>query len=324
MNLRQLRYISAVAHHRLNVSASAESLYTSQPGVSKQIRLLEDELGLKIFERSGRQLTRITPAGEAIIERAERALVEIETIRQAAREFTDPARGRLAIAASHTQARYVLPAVLRRFTERYPEVSIDLLQGTPMQIAELVSNGTVDFAIATEAMEHFEELLLLPCYHWNRAVVAPAGHPLGQRRPLTLAALAEYPICTYVFGFSEHSQIEAAFREQGLQPRVAFTASDADIIKTYVREGLGVGIVARMACDAERDPDLLIIDADHLFARATTKIAFRRGSFLRAYMYAFMEEFAPHLSREAVDTALGLGGKPALDPLFMDVELPTY
>jgi len=324
MNLRQLRYISAVARHRLNVSATADSLYTSQPGVSKQIKLLEDELGLKIFERTGRQLTRITAAGEAIIERAERALIEIETIRQAAQEFTDPARGRLTIAASHTQARYALPAVIRRFSRRYPDVNIDLLQGTPMQIAELMSNGTVDFAIATEAMEHFEELLLLPCYHWNRAVVAPLGHPLGGRRPLTLAALAEYPICTYVFGFSEHSQIDAAFREQGLQPRVTFTASEADIIKTYVREGLGVGIVARMACSTEHDSDLLILDAGHLFARATTKIGFRRGTFLREYMYAFMEEFAPHLTREVVDTALGLGGKPALDPLFMDIELPIY
>jgi len=322
MNLRQLRYISAVARHGLNVSATAESLYTSQPGVSRQIRQLEDELGVQIFERSGRLLTRVTPAGQAIIERAERALIEIETIRSAAQEHRDPARGELRIAASHTQARHALPAVLGPFAERYPEVRIDLHQGTPMQIAELVSSGSVDFGIATEALEHFEELALLPCYRWSRVVVVPRGHPLAEHQPLTLEALAAHPICTYVFGFSRDSVLERAFRAGGIEPRVRLTATDADIVKTYVRAGLGVGIIARMAIDAALDSDLLALEAGHLFEPSTTKIALRRGTFLRGFMYSFLELFAPHLNREAVDTALGLGGRARLEALFVDAELP--
>lgn len=324
MNIRQLRYISAVARHGLNVSATAESLYTSQPGVSKQIRQLEDELGVQIFERNGRQLTRITPAGKAIIELADRALIEVDTIRQAALEFSDPTLGKLSIAASHTQARYALPPVIKRFVKKYPRVSIQLHQGTPLQIAELAMEGKVDLAIATEALEHFEELVMLPCYRWHRAVVVPRGHPLCDVRPLTLEALAEHPLATYVFGFTGRSQLDAAFKQRGIEPKIAFTATDADIIKTYVRAGIGVGIIARMAVDDEKDADLCALDASGLFEPSTTKIGFRRSTFLRGYTYEFIELFAPHLRKDLVDTAVQLRTKGALDPLFVDVKLPVY
>lgn len=324
MNLRQLRYICAVVRNGLNVSATAESLYTSQPGVSKQIRQLEDELGVQIFERSGRQLTRVTPAGRAIIELAERALIEIDTIRQAALEHSDPSRGSLSIAASHTQARYGLPRVLAAFGTRYPRVSVHVHQGTPAQIAELVDEGKVDLAIATEGLEHFEDMLMLPCFRWHRAIVVPRDHPLAAVEPLTLEALAEHPLVTYVFGFTGRSQLDAAFREAGLEPNVRFTATDADIIKTYVRAGFGAGIVARMAHDPEADHDLRFLDASHLFDPSTTKIGFRRGTFFRGYMYDFIELFAPHLTRERIESALKLRTASALDPLFVDVELPVY
>ena len=286
MNLRQLRYISEVARHGLNVSATAESLYTSQPGVSKQIRQLEDELGVPIFERSGRQLTRITPAGRAIIELADRALVEIETLRQAAQEFSDPERGTLSIAASHTQARHALPSILGEFARRFPQVALRLYQGTPVQIADLLAAGTVDFGIATESLEHFDDLLLLPCYRWRRAVIVPAGHPLCACDPLTIEALGAHPLCTYVFGFSGESALTRAFREHGVEPRLRLAATDADIAKTYVREGLGVGIIARMATAPPHDGDLVPLHADHPFPHATTRIAVRRGRFLRRFSHA--------------------------------------
>jgi len=228
MNLRQLRYISAVTRHGLNVSATAESLYTSQPGVSKQIRLLEDELGVQIFERAGKQFTRVTPAGQAIIDLVDNALASVESVRQVAQEFKDPQRGSLSIATTHTQARYALPATIAAFKRRYPRVILHMHQGSPTQISELAASSQVDFAIATEAMEHFEDLVMMPCYHWNRCVVAPDGHPLCDERPLTLEAVAKYPIVTYVFGFTGRSQLDKAFKALGLKPDVVLTATDAD------------------------------------------------------------------------------------------------
>ncbi len=322
MNLRQLRYIAAVAHNGLNVSAAAEALFTSQPGVSKQIRLLEDELGVQIFERSGKQLTRITPAGEAILALAERTLNDAEQIKRAAQEYRDPDSGSLAIATTHTQARYALPRVVGRFIRRYPRVTLSMQQGTPMQIAEMASGGEVDFCIATEAMEHFENLIMLPCYKWNRAIVVPCDHPLREVQPLTLEAVAEWPIVTYVFGFTGRSRLDNAFREQGLEPRVVFTATDADVIKTYVRLGLGVGIVARMAFDPALDNDLCALDAAHLFQPSNTKIGFRHNTLLRSYMYDFIEEFAPHLTREVVDAAVAVKTNGEREALFAEIPLP--
>ena len=323
MNLRQLRYISAVARHGLNISAASEALYTSQPGVSKQIRLLEDELGVQIFERSGRQLKRITPAGEAIMSLAEQILGDADNVRLVAEEFSDPDRGSLSIATTHTQARYALPQVIRLFRGRYKRVTLHMHQGTPMQIAEQAASGDVDFAIATEAMEHFEDLVMMPCYHWNRAIITPCDHPLRDEDPLTLEAVAEYPILTYVFGFTGRSQLDHAFNARRLKPQLVFTATDADVIKTYVRLGLGVGIVAKMAYDPAIDTDLCALDASHLFAASTTRIGFRRGTYLRQYMYDFMELFAPHLSKELVDQAVAARSRSEADRLFSNLELPS-
>jgi LysR family cys regulon transcriptional activator len=324
MTLRQLRYIAAVARHGLNVSATAEHLFTSQPGVSKQIRLLEDELGIEIFERTGRQLTRITPAGEAIIELANRVLHETENIEQVAQEYRDPRAGSLSIATTHTQARYALPPVIDRFTADYPRVALHMNQGTPMQIAEMAANGAVDFAIATEAMEHFEDLVMMPCYHWDRAVIVRRDNPLAELPEISLADVASQPIITYVFGFTGRSRLDKAFNSAGLTPNVVLTATDADVIKTYVRLGLGIGIMANMAYEPETDSDLMRIDASHLFESSTTRIGFRRNTRLRGYMYAFIEQFAPHLTRDVVDAALEADSPEARDELFADLELPRY
>ncbi len=324
MKLQQLRYIWEVARHDLNVSATAAWLYTSQPGVSKQIRMLEDELGVQVFLRSGKQLTTITPAGEAIITLAGKILGEVDNIKRIAREFSDQKRGTLSIATTHTQARYVLPPIIRVFADRYPEVILHMHQGSPMQIAELASRHDVDFAIATEALELFDNLIMLPCYRWNRSVIVPTGHPLTQVQPLTLEAVVAYPLVTYVFGFTGRSQLDEAFRTQGLSPRVVFTATDADVIKTYVRLGMGVGIVATLAYEPTQDHGLVALDASHLFASSITRIGFSRNTLLRGYMYEFIRLFAPHLTREVVDLAAQTPDKEALEDLVRGIELPTY
>ena len=324
MKLQQLRYIWEVARHDLNVSATAQSLFTSQPGISKQVRLLEDELGVEIFERSGKHLTRVTPAGEAILERAGDILRKVESIKQVAQEFRNDQKGTLSIATTHTQARYALPPAIKVFMERYPEVSLHMHQGTPVQISEMAADGTVDFAIATEALELFSDLVMMPCYTWNRCVIVPEGHPLASVKRLTIEDVAAYPIVTYVFGFTGRSRLDEAFHARRLTPRVVFTATDADVIKTYVRLGLGIGIIARMAIDAQLDSGLVMLDASHLFSPSVTKIGFRRGTFLRGYMYEFIELFAPHLTREVVDKAWQLQGKAEVEALFEGVELPTY
>lgn len=324
MKLQQLRYIWEVAHHDLNVSATAQSLYTSQPGISKQIRLLEDELGVEIFARSGKHLTRVTPAGEAILKVAGEILRKVETIKQLAQEFSDEKRGSLSIATTHTQARYALPATIETFIKKYPDVSLHMHQGTPMQISELAADGTVDFAIATEALELFSDLLMMPCYRWNRCVVVKRDHPLAQLSELTLEDVAKHPIVTYVFGFTGRSKLDDAFYERGLAPKVVFTAADADVIKTYVRLGLGIGIVAKMAFDEEADTDLVALDASHLFAPSITKIGFRRGTFLRGYMFDFIRLFAPHLTQSLVEQAYLRTNKLEIDELFANIELPTY
>lgn len=322
MKLQQLRYIWEVAHHELNVSATAQSLYTSQPGISKQIRLLEDELGVEIFARSGKHLTRVTPAGEAILKTAGEILRKVENIKQVAQEFSNERKGTLSIATTHTQARYALPPVIHTFIERYPDVSLHMHQGTPMQISELAADGTVDFAIATEALELFSDLVMMPCYRWNRTIIVPKDHPLTQSSRLTLEEVAAHPIVTYVFGFTGRSKLDEAFIERGLQPKVVFTAADADVIKTYVRLGLGIGIVAHMAYDPKLDSDLVALDASHLFSPSITKIGFRRGTFLRGFMYEFIELFAPHLTRDLVDEAYQRHTKLEADELFEDIELP--
>jgi len=322
MKLQQLRYIWEVAHHDLNVSQTAQSLYTSQPGISKQIRLLEDELGVEVFARSGKHLTRITPAGETIIEKAGEILRTVESIKQAAQEFSNERKGSLSVATTHTQARYALPDVIEGFIDKYPEVSLHMHQGTPVQIAEMAADGAVDFAIATEGLDLFGDLVMMPCYRWDRCIVVKKDHPLAQLSTVGLADVAEYPLVTYVFGFTGRSKLDEAFLREGLAPKVVFTATDADVIKTYVRLGLGIGIIAKMAHDEVLDDDLVAIDADTLFESSTTMIGCRRGTFLRGYMYEFIQLFAPHLSREIVDQAFAASSKAELERLFETIELP--
>ena len=324
MKLQQLRYIWEVARHDLNVSVTADSLYTSQPGISKQIRMLEDELGVQIFHRSGKHLTEITPAGQEIIGITGEILDRVANIRQIALEHKDKERGMLSIATTHTQARYVLPPVIKEFISRYPGVSLHMHQGTPVQISELASKGTADFAIATEALELFENLVMMPCYKWNRSVIVRHDHPLATQEQITLKALADYPIVTYVFGFTGRSQLDQAFNAAGYAPKVVFTATDADVIKTYVRLGLGVGIVASMAYDPDLDSNLVALDASHLFEPSTTKIGFRRGTYLRTYMYDFIQLFAPHLTRQIVEEANRTSNKEELDHIFRELELPEH
>ena len=323
MKLQQLRYIWEVAHHELNVSATAQSLYTSQPGISKQIRLLEDELGVEIFSRSGKHLTHVTPAGQTIIEQAGEILRKVDSIKQVALEFSNEKKGSLSIATTHTQARYALPPVISEFIARYPDVSLHMHQGSPIQIAELAANGEVDFAIATEGLDLFSDLVMMPCYRWNRCIVVPEGHSLASVGELTLEEVARHPIVTYVFGFTGRSRLDDAFMRQGLSPRVVFTATDADVIKTYVRLGLGIGIIADMAYDTLQDQGLVALDASHLFEPSTTMIGCRRGTFLRGYMYEFIEIFAPHLDRDVVEHAFDKPNRAEVDELFEDLTLPV-
>lgn len=304
MKLQQLRYLCETANHNMNLSRAAKNLHTSQPAISKQIQLLEEELGVDIFLRNGKRIVRITPPGEQIIKIATRMLRDADNLKRIAQEFTDEAGGTLTIATTHTQARYALPPVIKRFTARYPKVKLILRQGNPMQISSLVSSGEADIAIATEAIEHFQELVMLPCYEWNRCVVAPPKHPLLKLKKLTLEAINQYPIITYDFAFTGRSKINQAFANKGLEPNVVLTAIDSDVIKTYVELGLGIGILANMAFDAKRDKNLKSIDASHLFEPSTTRIGISRNSYIRGYVFDFIEMFAPHLDHATIQAKL--------------------
>jgi len=322
MKLQQLRSFLEVARQDCNVSRAAQNLFTSQPGVSKQLRTLEKELGTDLFIRHGKHLSELTPAGVKISAAARDILQRVEAISAIAQEYTAENAGSLGIATTHTQSRYILPQVIKTFIERYPDVSLHMHQGSPMQISELAADGTADFAIATEALELFSDLVMMPCFHWNRAILVPRDHPLCQVSRLTLNDIAAHPIVTYVYGFTGRSKLDEAFRKARLEPRVVFTAVDADVIKTYVRLGLGIGILASMAVE-KRDEDLVSLDASHLFEYSTTSIGFRRGSFLRGYMLEFIEMFAPHLTRERVEAAVQSPDREALQTLFADIEIPV-
>lgn len=324
MKLQQLRYIWEVAQNELNVTATADSLYTSQPGISKQIRLLEDELGIDIFARNGKQFAAITPGGVKIIAIAGQILAKVRDIRQIADEYLNNESGELSIATTHTQARYALPAVIQQFIARYPGIKLRISQGTPAQIAEQVSRGQVDLGIATEGTDLFENLVILPCYQWNRSVLVPRGHALAERTRLTLAELAEYPLITYTFGLTGRSQLDLAFQKAGLHPQLALTAVDADVIKTYVRLGLGIGIVAHIAYEPLADADLVALDAGHLFNPSITKVVLRRDMYLREFLYDFIKMFAPHLSHELIDEGMKVREKHDWDALFGAIELPFH
>jgi LysR family cys regulon transcriptional activator len=304
MNLQQLRYLNEIVRCELNISDAANALYTSQPGVSKQIKQLEEELGVDIFVRNGKRIVAITDPGKEVLEIARRVLHETDNLKQVGQEFKRQDSGALTIATTHTQARYALPPVVKAFTQAYPEVKLGLHQGSPTQIAEQVLSGEVDIGIATESLALYDELVTLPCYEWHHCVVVPPKHPLLNEKRLTLKKLAQYPIITYDFAFTGRNKINQAFSEAGLEPNIALTAIDADVIKTYVELGLGVGIVAQMAFIPDRDRHLRMIDAGHLFQPSTTRIAIRQNQYLRGFGYHFIELFAPHLTRDVVAQAL--------------------
>jgi len=303
MKIQQLRCLTEVVRHGLNVSEAAEALHTSQPGVSKQIRALEDELQIQVFARHGKRLVAVTEPGKAVIAIAERILAEAQNLRRAGEEYANNQLGTLTVAATHTQARYALPLAVAAFKRRYPKVELVIHQGNPTQICDQVIAGEADMCVATEMIGTYPELVSLPVYQWNRVVVVPPKHKL-LKAPLTLEALAEHPIVTYDFAFANRSLVQKAFENRGLKPHVVLSAQDSDVIKTYVELGLGVGILAKMAFDPKRDRELRAIDASHLFESSTTRLGIKRGAYLRRYAYEFIELFAPQLPRSIVEGAV--------------------
>lgn len=304
MNFQQLRSVRETVRRGFNLTEVAAALHTSQPGISRQIRELEDELGVDIFVRAGKRLTGLTPPGETVLPIVERLLLDADNLRRAGDEFSAQTSGRLSIAATHSQARYALPAVVRDFRQLYPQVTLSLHQGSPKQVAEMLLSGEADIGVATEALAEYEQLVAMPCYRWTHSVIVPPGHELLDGQPLTLKRLARHPIVTYETGYTGRTHIDEAFDAAGLKPSIVLSAMDADVIKTYVELGMGVGIVASIAFDAERDRTLRAIDAGSLFEVNVTRLAIRRGTWLRGYAYAFIESFAPTLTRAEVEKAL--------------------
>jgi LysR family cys regulon transcriptional activator len=323
MKLQQLKYLLAIVDNGLNITAAADRMYTSQPGVSKQLKLLEEELGMQLFTRKGKSLGGITPAGHQVIDRARIIMRETENIRSLASDYFKEEEGSLSIATTHTQARYVLPEIVTEIRKRFPKIGLNLHQGTSEQIADMVAANDIDFAITTGANELFADLMLVPSYRWDRSIVVPKDHALAQLdRKITLQDLAEFPLVTYVFSFGGHSSLKRAFADEGLDPDVVFTARDADVIKTYVRMGLGVGIVASMAADCSDKEDLQVIDAEGLFPRSTTWIGYRKGTVLRRYMVDFIQLFASHVSLQQLEDIRRATSQEDIDDLFNPAELP--
>ncbi|MGC4029302.1 MAG: LysR substrate-binding domain-containing protein [Steroidobacteraceae bacterium] len=322
MKLQQLRFLAAVAQSELNITTAASKLHTTQPAVSKQLRQLEEELGFRIFERRGRTLSTITGPGERVIECTQRILREIQNIKGISTDFRDRSTGTLSIGTTHTQARYVLPQVIKAFRERYPKVQFNLLQGTSEQIADMAQQGRIDVAIATGSAALFEKFVLLPCYRWYRQVIVPQGHPLAAVKRLTLEELGRYPIVSYAFSFTGSSSLTDAFAARNIRPNIALAARDADVIKTYVRLGIGVGIIANMAVDPVEDSDLVRIDASHLFPMHVTWAGFDRSALLRRYMYDFFSLLAPHLGKRLVDRARTAANQAETEQLFESMALP--
>ena len=324
MNFQQLRIIRETVRRGFNLTEVANALFTSQSGVSKHIKDLEDELGIELFVRKGKRLLGLTPPGEELVVMVERMLLDAANIKHLAEQYRGRDEGQLTVVTTHTQARYALPKVVAAFKRAYPRVLLKLHQGSPQEIVHMLLDGEADIGVATEALADVPELASFPYYGWQHAVVVPAGHPLEAVQPLTLEAIAAHPVITYHEGFTGRTRIDQTFARAGLTPDVVMSALDADVIKTYVRLGLGVGILATMAVDAKHDPDLVVLDASELFEASVTKIGFRRGTFLRGFMCDFIEKFAPHLTRDMQAKALQCHNKAEMDELFRDIQLPTY
>jgi DNA-binding transcriptional LysR family regulator len=311
VNFQQLRYVRETVRRNLNLTEAANALFTSQPGVSKQIKELEEELGIEIFDRRGRRFVGLTEPGKAVLKIVERLLEEAENLKRVGAEYADRDSGSLTIATTHTQARYSLPPAVAEFRRRYPKVRLSIQQGKPQQIVEMLERGDADIGIATEALDDSGALLALPGYEWWHNVVVPAAHPLANEERLTLEALAQWPIITYSPEFTGRSHIDEAFAARGVAYDVVLTAIDSDVIKTYVELGLGVGIIAAMAFDPTRDAALRALDARHLFRVNTTRVAIRRGTLLRGFAYDFIELFAPRLTRKGIERAAAVAGDEA-------------
>lgn len=309
MNLQQIRYVREIARRDLNLTHAAEALHTSQPGVSRQVRELEDELGVDVFVRQGKRLTALTPAGVAVVAICERLLGEVDSLKRIGKEFSDANRGELVIAATHMQARYALPQVIKAFLKKYPDVRLSLRQGAPRELAEMVTSGKADIAIATETLDQYPDLITVPLYRWHHCVIVPKNHPLaasrvgkkegkkGGDKKLTLAQIAKYPLVTYDAAFSGRSALDTTFANAGVEIDVVLTAIDTDIIKTYVREGLGVGIIAGIAVDAS-DTDLVAFDGAKLFPQRVTKLAYRKNTYLRGFVRDFIDSLSIHLAKQ--------------------------
>ena len=303
MNFQQLKSVRETARRGFNLTEVANALFTSQPGVSRQIRELEEELGIDIFERNGKRLTGLTEPGKEVLHIVERLLLEAENLQRAGETFSGKTTGTLSIAATHTQTRYVLPQAVQHFRTAFPDVRIALQQSAPEHIAEWVLSGKADIGIATEGLSRFEGLVSFPCYEWHHMIVVPVGHPLLDANRVTLELLARHPLITYDVGFTGRSHIDEAFSAQDVAPDIVLTAMDSDVIQQYVSLGLGVGIVASMAVDY-LPSNLHTISADHLFAPNVTRVAVRRGAFMREYAIDFIQQLAPKLKLEELAEAV--------------------
>ncbi|NNE62699.1 MAG: LysR family transcriptional regulator [Gammaproteobacteria bacterium] len=323
MKLQQLRFLDAVVRNNLNVSAAAEELYTSQPGVSHQIKLLEDELDIQIFERSGKKLTSISPAGQAILEHVTNLLNCSKNIKQAAREFSKSNRGSLTIATTHTQAQFILPPILQRFSTKFPHIELRVHQGNPKSMCKLAANNQVDFVVASEVIDEQGDLITIPTYSWNRYIVVPSDHVFTRMAKITLADLAEHPILTYMLGLTGRSQLDKTFQAANLEPKVAFTATDSDVIKTYVRLGLGAGIIAEMACNMD-DSDLSYIDASHLFPDSQIKVGFRHSRHISAFQFEFLHMLAPYLDIDAIKELAKTRDRNEREAMLPADKIPSY
>jgi len=328
MKLQQLRYLCEVKRHNLNISATALALYTSQPGISKQIKLLEEELGVEIFTRSGKHLSKVTRVGEDILAIAGEILNKVERIKRLASDYTSPTEGNLAVATTHTQARYTLPNVIAGFVPKYPKVALTVIQGTTRENLEAAENGDVDFVIVTENFEIQSNLVVMPCFKYHTVVLVPKDHPLTQLAEADLTAITAYPLVTHVFGFGFNTlgstALGQAFKRKGLKPKIALAAGNADVIKSYVRAGLGVGVLADLAYDSTLDSDLVCLDVPEFDDFYPASLGIRRGSYIPGYMYDFIEGFAPHLKRDVVTEVMSLPSPEAVKEYFANFDIPDY
>ncbi len=304
MNLHQFRFVREAVRQNFNLTEAAKALYTSQPGVSKAIIELEEELGIDIFSRHGKRIRGLTEPGKQVLKSVETILQELEGLKRIGKEFAAQDAGSFTIATTHTQARYSLPTVIQAFAQKFPKVRLSLLQGNPKQVAEMVLNGQADLAIATESIAEIDGLITLPCFQWEHMVVVPAEHPLLKSKSITLEEIAQYPLITYDAAFAGRNRIDQAFTRRALKPDVLLEAIDADVIKTYVELGMGVGIIAGLAFDPVRDMNLRAIPVGHLFGTNISRIALKQGAYLRSYVFTFIEIMAPSLVRKMVEQAL--------------------